>query len=111
MRPRGDIAQALLGAWEQPRTVAQAAEHAQVGYSAARYTASRLMDRGELRVATPGRPAVLVAASAPYPLAAAEPRQVLPMHTASTPVPAPLPVLSFWERPAGAVELEVEAEG
>lgn len=53
-RPRGsfgDVALALRGAARLgPATVRELAERACVGYDAARYTASRLVDRGELVV-------------------------------------------------------------
>jgi hypothetical protein len=63
MRPTGafgGLAVALrAAAIESPGTVADLAGRAQVGYAAARYTASRLVERGELVVRVPGRPAVL----------------------------------------------------
>jgi len=60
----GDVALALrIAALEGPGTVRTLAQRAQVGYSAARYTASRLCSRGELVVLDgAARPAVLVAA-------------------------------------------------
>lgn len=63
-RPTGDIALAICSAALQgPATVRELAQRAQVGYSNARYTASRLIDRGELVVLDGNaRPAVLVAA-------------------------------------------------
>lgn len=65
MRPRGsygEVAQALLRAAEcGPAAVRTLAERAQVGYGAARYTASRLVSVGELVVLDPdARPALLV---------------------------------------------------
>ena len=61
MRPQGDITQAMLGAWQQgPATVTQAAHLACVGLGAARYTASRMVARGQLAVLDAARPAVLV---------------------------------------------------
>lgn len=65
MRPRGsygEVAQALLrAAGCGPAAVRTLAERAQVGYGAARYTASRLVSVGELVVLDPdARPAVLV---------------------------------------------------
>jgi hypothetical protein len=69
MRPHGTyggIAVAMRSAAQQgPGTVRELAERAQVGYTAARYTASRLCNAGELVVLDGlGRPAVLAAASA-----------------------------------------------
>lgn len=59
----GDVALALrCAALAGPGTVRDLAQRAQVGYSAARYTASRLCSRGELVVLDGGsRPALLVA--------------------------------------------------
>ena len=69
MRPYcayGDVRQALAKAAEEaPGSVRELAERAQVGYSVARYTASRMLDRDELMVVEPGRPAVLAAPSCP----------------------------------------------
>jgi hypothetical protein len=60
MRPKGDICNAMVKAWAQgPATVTQAAHRACVGVGAARYTASRMVSRGELVVVSEGRPAVL----------------------------------------------------
>lgn len=60
MRPRGEINQAMASAWQQgPATVTEAAHRACVGLSAARYTASRMVCRGQLVVVHEGRPAVL----------------------------------------------------
>lgn len=65
MRPRGELSQALVKAAAQgPGPVRALAARAQVGYSAARYTASRMVDRGELVVLEPGRPALLGVPSA-----------------------------------------------
>jgi len=62
-RPMGDIAMAMRSAAVQCGTVRQLAERAQVGYAHARYTASRLVDRGELVVLDgSARPAVLMLA-------------------------------------------------
>jgi hypothetical protein len=59
-RPRGEISRALHdAAAQQPGTVAQLAHRAQVGEAAARYTVSRMVQRGELVEVLPGRPAVL----------------------------------------------------
>lgn len=63
MRPRGEIAVALaLAAKIGPGTVADMCRRAQVGMAAGRYTASRMVDRGELVVLEAGRPAVVVSA-------------------------------------------------
>lgn len=60
MRPLGDLSRALIAAaFEHPGTVRQLAERAQVGFGAAEYTASRLVDRGQLIRLNEGRPAVL----------------------------------------------------
>jgi hypothetical protein len=93
MRPRGELSQALVKAAEQgPGAVRTLAERAQVGYGAARYTASRMVDRGELVVLGAGRPALLGVPSA------------LPEGQGATQesVDHYLQFLerSFWERPA-----------
>jgi hypothetical protein len=64
-RPAGDLSLALLSAAAQsgPATVRDLAERACVGYAAARYTASRLVSRGELVALHQGRPRVLVPAA------------------------------------------------
>ncbi len=93
MRPRGEISCALQEAARQgPGTVAEICHRAQVGMSAGRYTASRMVDRGDLVVLNDGRPAVLVAADVAAAWRPAE-------HAAS--VNDCLQVLerSFWERP------------
>ncbi len=63
MRPTGrygDIAHALMDAAAVgPATVRSLAERAQVGYGAAAYTVTRLVQRGELEVVHACRPAVL----------------------------------------------------
>lgn len=64
MRPRGTlgpVALALRHAAQHagPGTVEALAARAGVGYAVARYTASRMVDRGELVVLYEGRPAVL----------------------------------------------------
>lgn len=63
MRPRGlfgEISQAVLHAAQLgPGTVRELACRAQVGTTAARYTASRLLAAGMLEVEVEGRPAVL----------------------------------------------------
>lgn len=62
-RPRqsfGPIALAVIEVAAEPGTVLELAARARVGRSAARYTASRLVDAGVLEVVTPRtRPAVL----------------------------------------------------
>lgn len=63
MRPRGEISMALAAAAKSgPGTVADMCRRAQVGMAAGRYTASRMVDRGELVVLEAGRPAVVVSA-------------------------------------------------
>lgn len=63
MRPRGtygDVALALLAAADGgPGGVRELAQRAQVGYSAAAWTCSRLVARGELVADRTARPAVL----------------------------------------------------
>lgn len=65
-RPRGshgEVRQALLEAWRQgPAPVREVAARAQVGLAAARYTASRMADAGQLMVVVDARPAVLALA-------------------------------------------------
>lgn len=76
MRPRGThggIARAILHVADEPATVRELAERAQVGYGVARYTASRLVDRGHLEVVASGRPAVLQRAEAAPTAAAVRP--------------------------------------
>lgn len=91
MRPRGtygEVAQALLRAADHgPGDVRTLATRAQVGYGAARYTASRLVSVGELVVLDGrSRPAVLARAD----------------EAAATGVDEALDDLerSFWEVPA-----------
>lgn len=73
MRPPGCFSQALLSAASEPGTVRQLCERAQVGFGVGRYTASRLVSRGELEVvamdvppphAGPGRPPAVLRATA-----------------------------------------------
>lgn len=68
MRPRGsygEVAVAMLdAAGAGPATARVLAERAQVGYDAARKTASRLVQRGDLVVLEGGRPSVLAVAPA-----------------------------------------------
>lgn len=60
MRPRGEVAEALLkAAKEGPATVRELCRRARVAYGAGRYTASRLVARGDLVAQGEGRPAVL----------------------------------------------------
>jgi hypothetical protein len=65
-RPRGsygEVRAALMSAWaEGPAPVRQAADMACVGLAAARYTASRMAQEGQLRVVRGGKPAVLALA-------------------------------------------------
>lgn len=66
MRPRGSYGEVALAlkqaAMEGPGPVRELAQRACVGYSVARYTCSRLVDRGELMVIEDRRPAVLAVA-------------------------------------------------
>jgi hypothetical protein len=65
VRPPGDVRLALAKAWQQgPAPVREAAQRACVGMAAARYTASRMVDSGELVVLQGGKPAVLAPAPA-----------------------------------------------
>ena len=48
MRPVGEVAQALYSAAAVPGTVKDFCTRARVGYAVGRYTASRMMRRGEL---------------------------------------------------------------
>jgi hypothetical protein len=64
MRPRGSLGEVAVvlrqQALQQPGPVRELAARAQVGYDCARYTATRLVQAGELAVLNPGqRPAVL----------------------------------------------------
>lgn len=60
MRPIGEVRLAMKQAWAQgPAPVTEAAARACVGLGAARYTASRMVEAGDLVVIQPGRPAVL----------------------------------------------------
>lgn len=72
MRPRGEVAEALLqAALQGPATVRELCVRARVAYAVGRYTASRLVARGELVERGQGRPAVLAlpgAPAAPVPL-------------------------------------------
>lgn len=95
MSRRGEVAQAMLQAAWPPARVAHVCERAQVGYGVGRYTASRLVQAGELVVlaveppapGAKGRPAAVVAS-----------RQALQQRRAEAPVPGVLPV-SFWDNP------------
>lgn len=89
-RPRGsfgEIGRAMVNAAASgPAPVRVLAERAQVGYDAARYTASRLVRAGVLAVAAEGRPVVL-AVPEHAPGAAPEPMEELAVA-----------IRSFWER-------------
>lgn len=62
MRPHGEIRTALLeAARSAPGNVRELACRAQVGFSAAKYTASRMLANDELVVLDAGRPATLAA--------------------------------------------------
>lgn len=63
MRPMGPIAKAMRqAAAQKPGSVRELAQRAQVGYAAACYTATRMVQRGELVPVTTSRPVVLQAA-------------------------------------------------
>jgi hypothetical protein len=81
MRPLGDVRLALQEAWQQgPAQVSVAAERACVGRAVARYTASRMVDSGQLVVVQPGKPAVLALATVVH--AAAAPRAASSLNQA-----------------------------
>jgi hypothetical protein len=62
VRPLGEVSRVLMSAAaEKPGTVRQLAERTQVGYRVAEYTASRLVERGQLVRLSDRRPAVLAA--------------------------------------------------
>lgn len=62
-RPIGDVAKALRDAADQqPDTVRKLMLRAGVGTRVGRYTASRMLERGELVVVLESRPAVVAAA-------------------------------------------------
>lgn len=94
MRPLGEIAMALHSAALQPGTVRQFCERAQVAYGVGRYTASRMVQRGELVLLGdpapvrpgPGRPASLLVAAAAAPAPVCDLGVVLSR--------------SFWEQPS-----------
>lgn len=66
MRPRGDITAALVcAAARGPGAVRELAARAQVGYAVARYTASRMVTRGELVVVNDTRPQQLAVPGLP----------------------------------------------
>lgn len=90
MRPRGEIRLALLAeARKAPGSVRELAQRAQVGFSAAAYTASRMLASEELQIAEPGRPAKLSAPAEQSAPAADAAREVFDLiHR------------SFWDRPA-----------
>lgn len=92
MRPPGDITRALADAAREPGTVVQLAQRAQVSLAAARYTASRMVGRGELAVVLDGRPAVLS-----VPQAATQ-----PIDRSASGLMEALDAIgrSFWERKA-----------
>lgn len=76
MRPAGLCAKALLQAAQRgPGDVVALAHRAQISVPVARYTASRLVARGDLSIVQAGRPAVLglpEADAAPLAVAALE---------------------------------------
>lgn len=94
MRPQGEIRAALLDAARGgPGTSRDFAHRAQVGLGAAYYTASRMVDAGQLVVLKPGKPALL-----------ALPDHA-PAHQAAAAQPSVMQALdalerSFWDMPA-----------
>lgn len=101
MRPPGDYAQALYRAASTPATVRDHCERAQVGYGVGRYTATRMLQRGDLvRVPAtssaprcgPGRPPMVVVAASAVRDGLDAVTQV--MQT------------SFWERPGPSLDTE-----
>lgn len=85
---------ALMQAYERgPAQVRVAAERACVGLAVARYTASRMVDSGELAVLVPGKPAVLgLPGAGCVDLNAARPPMGDVVHALGL-------LQSFWERP------------
>jgi hypothetical protein len=82
MRPRGELAEALSTAASRgPAPVRELAARAQVGYAAARYTASRMVQRGELVLLDDVRPALLA----------------LPLPDEGGQVPVAGELRSFWD--------------
>jgi len=81
----GPIARAMLGAWRAPACTRDVALRVQVSMADAHRTASRLVQRGDLRVVASGRPALLQAAAcdAPQPQ-----QQVAAPARAARPVPS-----------------------
>lgn len=67
MRQVGDVAQALYSAAAVPGTVKEFCRRACVGYAVGRYTASRMVQRGEL-VQAPAMNALPCAAAAAGPV-------------------------------------------
>jgi hypothetical protein len=87
MRPMGPIAKAMRqAAAQQPGSVRELAERAQVGYAAACYTATRMVQRGQLVPLTTSRPVVLQAVDA-----AESPAEALPQRQ-----------VQWWVFPGGA---------
>jgi hypothetical protein len=93
---RGEVAVAMLQAAWPPAPVTHLCERAQIGYGVGRYTASRLVQAGELVVLAveppvpgrTGRPAAVVAS-----------REALRQRASEMVVPGVLP-LSFWDTSA-----------
>lgn len=103
MRPLGSYGPVALAmrdaAQHGPATVRGLAERAQVGYRAARVTASRLVQRGDLVVLDgAARPAVLAAPQAVPPAGDGLATALDALHR------------SFWARPSMAAPLDVEDE-
>lgn len=71
MRPRGEVFEAMrTAALAGPGTVTELAHRGQVGLPVARYTASRMLARGDLVPVSSGRPMVLAVPDvAPEPAA------------------------------------------
>jgi hypothetical protein len=80
MRPAGsfgEVARAMLDRASRPLTVRELAAVSCVGVQAARYTASRLVQAGELVRVRDARPALLVRADASPAVAAPPPHAAL----------------------------------
>jgi hypothetical protein len=89
MRPLGDISRALLSAAAQrPGTARELAERSLVGYGPARYTSTRLVDRGQLVRLTDAPPYVLGVAAPQTPCGDDLGAHLQLLHA------------SFWDRPA-----------
>lgn len=97
MSRRGEVAQAMLRAAWPPARVAHVCERAQVGYGVGRYTASRLVQAGELVVLAVEPPA---AGAKGRPAAVVASRQALQASAGEAQAPVGVLPVSFWDIPA-----------